>query len=167
MVKLVAETGLYVQNKCMATIPASTEFQPLPTTREERGRQIARLGGIHSLGGRYVVPSQSANANVPTYLVDVVEQTCTCPDFELRRKPCKHYEACMFWLSWEGAMNVETGEITLPKKKQQSRQNWPAYNRAQTTERRRVPQFLHSLCLGVPDQERAVGMPGRKPMPDR
>ena len=65
------------------TIPG--EFSPLPTTREERGRQIARLGGIRSLGARYVVPSQSANANVPTYLVDVVEQTCTCPDYELRR----------------------------------------------------------------------------------
>lgn len=146
---------------------APTEFQPLPTTREERGRQIARRGGIRQLGGRYVVPAQSANSNVPTYLVDLVEQTCTCPDFELRRKPCKHYEACLFWLSWEGAMNVETGEITLPKKKQQSKQNWPAYNRAQTTERRRVPQFLHSLCLAVPDAERDPCAPGRKPMPDR
>jgi hypothetical protein len=151
----------------MATTETPTEFKPLPTTREERGRQIAQRGGIRQLGGRYVVPAQSANSNVPTYLVDVVEQTCTCPDFETRRQRCKHQEAVLFWLAWEGTVNVETGEITLPKKKQQSKQNWPAYNRAQTTERRRVPQFLHSLCLGVPDQERAVGMPGRKPMPDR
>jgi hypothetical protein len=113
------------------------------------------------------VPAQSANSNVPTYLVDLVEQTCTCPDYELRRRPCKHYEACLFWLSWEGAMNVETGEITLPKKKQQSKQNWPAYNRAQTTERRRVPQFLRSLCLAVPDAERESSTPGRRPIPDR
>lgn len=72
----------------------------------------------------------------------------------------------MFWLSWEGAVNVETGEVTLPKK-QQSKQSWPAYNRAQTTERRRVPQFLYSLCLGVPDAAREVGTPGRKPIPQR
>jgi hypothetical protein len=149
------------------TPAAPTEFKPLPTTREERGRQIAQRGGIRPLGGRYVVPAQSANSNVPTYLVDLVEQTCTCPDYELRRRPCKHYEACLFWLSWEGAMNVETGEITLPKKKQQSKQNWPAYNRAQTTERRRVPQFLHSLCLAVPDAERDPCAPGRRPIPDR
>ncbi|HWO25263.1 MAG TPA: SWIM zinc finger family protein [Kofleriaceae bacterium] len=144
-----------------------TEFKPLSTTREERGRQIAKRGGIRALGARYVVPSQSANANVPTYLVDVIEQTCTCPDYELRRLRCKHQEAVLFWLAWEGAVNVETGEITLPKKKQQSKQNWPAYNRAQTTERLRVPQLLHALCLGVPDAEREHGAPGRKPIPNR
>ena len=105
-----------------AAAAAPTVFKPLPTSREERGRQIAQRGGIRALGGRYVVPAQSANSNVPTYLVDLVEQTCTCPDYELRRRPCKHYEACLFWLSWEGAMNVETGEITFPKKKQQSKQ---------------------------------------------
>lgn len=150
-----------------AAVAAPTEFKPLPTTREERGRQIARRGGIRALGARYVVPSQSANSNVPTYLVDVIEQTCTCPDYELRRLRCKHQEAVLFWLAWEGAVNVETGEITLPKKKQQSKQNWPAYNRAQTTERTRVPQLLHALCLGVPDAEREPGAPGRKPIPDR
>jgi hypothetical protein len=149
-----------------ATPAIPTEFKPLPTTREERGRQIARLGGIRQLGARYVVPSQSANSNVPTYLVDVIEQSCTCPDYETRRLRCKHQEAVLFWLAWEGAVNVETGEVTLPRK-QQSRQNWPAYNRAQTTERLRVPQFLHALCLGVPDAEREVGAPGRKPIPDR
>ncbi|MGH9423320.1 MAG: SWIM zinc finger family protein, partial [Thermoanaerobaculia bacterium] len=68
---------------------------PLTSTREERGRQIAQLGGIRQLGTRYVVPAQSANSNVPTYLVDVVEQSCTCPDYELRQLPCKHYEGCM------------------------------------------------------------------------
>jgi hypothetical protein len=52
----------------MVTNATPGEFSPLPTTREERGRQIAKLGGIRSLGGRYVVPSQSANSNVPTYL---------------------------------------------------------------------------------------------------
>ena len=147
------------------TAAAPTQFQPLPSTREQRGRQIAQRGGIRQLGARYVVPAQSANSNVPTYLVDVVEQTCTCPDFELRHRPCKHYEACMFWLVWEGAVNVETGEIVLPKKKQQSKQNWPAYNRAQTTEGERVPLFLKALCAAVPDEERPPGKSGRKPIP--
>ncbi|HEY1814997.1 MAG TPA: transposase [Kofleriaceae bacterium] len=150
----------------MAVIATSDEFQPLPTTREQRGRAIAQRGGIRQLGARYVVPAQSANSNVPTYLVDVVEQTCTCPDFQLRFQPCKHYEACMFWLAWEGAVNMETGEIALPKK-QQSKQNWPAYNRAQTTERVRLPQFLYAISLGIPDADRAPGTSGRKPIPDR
>ena len=149
----------------MASIAAPIEFQPLPTTREERGRQIAKLGGIRQLGARYVVPS-SANANVPTYLVDVVEQTCTCPDYELRRQPCKHYEACMFWLAADGgAVNEETGQVTVPKK--QSKQDWRAYNAAQTTERERVPQLLKSLCEGIEEPARTPGKSGRKPIPLR
>ena len=155
----------------MVTNATPGKFSPLPSTREERGRQIARLGGIRSLGGRYVVPSQSANSNVPTYLVDVVEQTCTCPDFELRRKPCKHYEACMFWLAWEGAVNAKTGEVTLPAKprrKTYRQQNWRAYEAAQMTERARVPQLLHSLCESCVDEPEGVpGKPGRKPIPRR
>ena len=156
----------------MAVTAATTEpLQSQPTTREQRGRQIAQRGGIRQLGARYVVPAQSANSNVPTYLVDVVEQTCTCPDYALRQLPCKHYEACMFWFSWtasgqEDAVNVETEvtQVTL-KKKQQSKQNWPAYNRAQTTERLRVPQLLHALFRCVPDAMREAGTPGQKPIP--
>ena len=84
----------------MAANATPGEFSPLPTTREERGRQIAQLGGIHPLGASYVVPSQSVRAGAPpTYLVDLVEQTCTCPDYELRRLVCKHQEAVLFWLA--------------------------------------------------------------------
>jgi len=152
----------------MAAIAAPTEFQPLPTTREERGREIAQRGGIRQIGARYVVPAQSANSNVPTYLVDVVEQTCTCPDYELRRQPCKHYEACMFWLSWEGAVSAVTGEVTLATPKRKTyKQNWPAYNAAQTTETERVPFLLYWLCQIIAEYDRAAGTPGRKPMPRR
>lgn len=150
----------------METTAAPTEFQPLPTTREERGRQIARQGGIRPLGARYVVPSQSASPSVPTYLVDLVDETCTCPDFETRRQRCKHQEAVWFWLAWEGTVNAETGEVVLPKK-QQSRQVWSAYNRAQTTERERVPLFLRSLCDSIVEPVLPPGAPGRRPIPLR
>lgn len=59
---------------------AAPEFQPLTTTREERGRQIAKLGGIRKLGARFVVPSQSPQAGAPTYIVDLADETCTCPE---------------------------------------------------------------------------------------
>jgi hypothetical protein len=45
------------------TIPV--KLSPLPTTREERGRQIAQLSGIRSLGARYAVPSQSVRSDAP------------------------------------------------------------------------------------------------------
>src|SRR5262245_6729144 len=123
-----------------STLPSddSTEFSPLPTTREERGRQIARTGGIRPLGARYAVPSQSIRAESPTYLVDLVEQTCTCPDYELRRLVCKHQEAVLFWLAWEGTVNEDTGRVELPAptlaskpKRKTYPRNWPAYNAAQ------------------------------------
>lgn len=149
-----------------AKIDEAAEFQPLTTTREERGRQIAKLGGIRKLGARYVVPSQSANGNAPTYLVDIIEQTCTCPDYETRHGVCKHQEAVLFWLAWEGTVNEETGQIVLPVKRKTYRQDWPAYNAAQTAEGERVPQLLASLCAGIPQPPRKPG-PGRTPMSRR
>jgi len=157
------------------------ESNPLPTTREQRGREIAQRGGIRQLGSRYVVPSQSINAECPTYVVDLVEQTCTCPDYELRRKPCKHYEACLFWLSWDGSVVSADQDITLvgaapeapgapggkkPPKRKTYPQKWAEYNDAQTHERERVEKLLKSLCDGVEDPPRHPNG-GRKRVPKR
>ena len=58
-------------------------------------------------------------------------------------------------------------EVTVATvaKKAQSKQNWPAYNRAQTTERVRVPQLLHTLCSGIGEPPSPPGKPGRKRIP--
>src|SRR5262245_12289545 len=106
----------------MNTAAAEThaEFQPLPTTREERGRQIAQLGGIRQVGSHYAVPSQTGGA--PRFLVDLVEPTCTCADFTLRRKPCKHYEAALLSIVWGCEMQAdgtvtETATVTVQRRK--------------------------------------------------
>lgn len=146
---------------------------PLTSTREERGRQIAQRGGIRKLGASYIVPAQSANSNVPTYMVDIIDQTCTCPDHAERGAlgiRCKHQEAVLFWLAWEGGVvNAETGEVTLPTKPRRKtyRQDWRSYELAQTTERERVPQLLYSLLESVAEPARDPGTPGRKPIPRR
>jgi len=147
----------------MVTSATPGEFSPLLTTREERGRQIARLGGIRLLGASYVVPSQSVRADAPpTYLVDLVEQTCTCPDYELRRLVCKHQEAVLFWLAWEGTVNEDTGQIELPKaprkpKRKTYPRNWPAYNAAQIEEKAHVEVLLKALCEGIEQPPRRPG----------
>jgi len=155
---------------------ADPNLKPLPTTREQRGREIAQRGGIRQLGARYIVPSQSINAECPTYVVDLVEQTCTCPDYELRHKPCKHYEACLFWLSWDGGVvstdEDKTGETVVvpeakkPPKRKTYPQKWAEYNEAQTHERERVELLLKSLCDGVEDPPRHP-KGGRKRVPKR
>jgi transposase len=43
------------------------------------------------------------------------------------------------------------------------RQDWHAYNLAQTTEKHRLQVLLHDLCLGVPEFTRKTGC-GRKPV---
>ena len=96
-------------------------------------------------------------------MVDVIEQTCTCPDFETRRVACKHQEAVMFWLAWEGNVS-ERGEIAPLAKRKTYTQNWTAYNEAQTTEKERVELLLKSLCEGI-EQPAAQARPGSQPDP--
>jgi len=144
-------------------------YQPLTTTREERGRRIAERGGIRQVGSRFVVPSQSVGAESPTYLVDLVEETCTCPDYELRRKRCKHQEAVWFWIAWEegAAMNEVQEPTAVPaKRKAYPTTNWSAYNEAQTTEKARLEMLLKSLCEGIEEPTRKPGA-GRPPLPLR
>src|SRR5688500_20300851 len=61
--------------------------------RELRGQEIAKRARIVKDGNAWLVPSQSGD--VANYRVtlesDVIR--CTCPDFELRAKPCKHIYA--------------------------------------------------------------------------
>lgn len=146
-----------MQTNATASLPV--EYSPLPTTREERGREIARRGGIRQVGSRYTVPSQSPGAAAPTYIVDLVDEVCTCPDYELRRARCKHQEAVLFWIAWEGTVS-DIGTVEQPVKRKTYRQNWPAYNAAQTTEKARIEMLLKSLCEGIEEPERKPG-PGR------
>lgn len=142
----------------------AAEFKPLTTTREERGREIAKRGGIRKLGALWSVPAQSPGSDASFYVVDVVEQTCTCPDYELRHVACKHQEAVLFWLAWEGV--VSSDGAVVPAKRKTYAQNWPAYNAAQTTEKARVEMLLKSLCEGIAQPARKPG-PGRNPIPLR
>lgn len=131
--------------------------------REERGRQIAQSGGIKQVGSRYAVPSQTETAG--KYLVDIVDETCTCADYELRRKPCKHVHATYFWLAWgcEVAADGSVTETVTVKRKTVPR-DWSAYNAAQTSEGVYVDRLLRALCEGIEEPARKPG-PGRKPVP--
>jgi len=133
--------------------------------REERGRQIARQGGIRRVGSMFCVPSQSIGAEAPAYMVDLVDQTCTCPDYELRRAACKHQEAVLSWIALEGAVSVDQpAPAPAPAKRTTYAQNWPAYNAAQTREKELVARLLKSLCEGIAAPARKPG-PGRNRIP--
>lgn len=139
------------------------DHRPLPSTREERGRQIAKQGGIKQIGSRYKVPSQSGSEG--GYLVDLVEETCTCADYELRRKQCKHVHAVYTWIAW-GSEVAADGSVTetMTVKRKTVKRDWAAYNEAQTSEGIYVERMLRALCDGIDEPTRKPG-PGRKPIP--
>lgn len=131
--------------------------------REARGRELARRVKIQPMGDRYVVPSATQSAT--TYIVDLVEASCTCPDYELHRVRCKHQEAVLYQIAWSQTVD-EAGVVseTLAVKKKTYPQNWRAYNRAQRNEQADVARLLKSLCASVPEPPRTPGR-GRKRKP--
>lgn len=133
------------------------------TPREERGLRIASQQG-------HVVPRQrdlkdwnvrSESRNL-VYIVSLDppdSPRCTCPDFELRQRSCKHIIAVEYAL---GRRTVP--EETTPVRRTYS-QDWPAYNEAQTHEKPLFIRLLHDLCDTVVEPQQSRGRP-RLPLAD-
>jgi len=130
--------------------------------RQEKGRFIADNAALKRKGDSpyWLVPSQSRDAK---YLVDEEERSCTCPDYETHREPCKHIFAVEYTIQREtdasGKTTVtETLRVTY-------RQDWSAYNAAQTHEKERVALLLRDLCSGIDNGTQKRGRP-RLPLSD-
>jgi transposase len=123
--------------------------------RQQRGLKIAALARIEKVGSYFVVPSQT-NPRPTKYKVSYASghQTCTCPDFEIRGQTCKHIYAVQYTLQREqhedGSATV-TESVTVTQERRTYPQNWPAYNEAQTNEKRQFQSLLHNLCRSVGD----------------
>jgi transposase len=137
--------------------------------REAKGQQIVKQhANIKHAGDLWLVPSQSGRGS---YKVDPKAKTCTCRDFEYRQQPCKHIFAAEFLERTQtittttdkrGKTTTATTE-TVKVTRQTYRQEWPAYNKAQTQEKRLFQYLLHQLCQGIgsPSQQGA----GRRCLP--
>ncbi|HWZ42048.1 MAG TPA: transposase [Candidatus Saccharimonadales bacterium] len=132
--------------------------------REERGKAIAEMGAVKKTAKELIwqVPAQSRNGY---YRVDLSGENpvCDCPDFELRNQPCKHVYAVAYTVvreqNQDGSTTV-TETVTVTARKQKTYpQNWPAYNKAQTTEQDKFQILLRDLCAGVQDPEPKFGRP--------
>ena len=96
-------------------------------------------------------------------ILDGDSPRCTCPDYELRREKCKHIYAVEYTLREEISPN---GQTTLTETvKVTYRQNWPAYNAAQTEEKDRFMPLLSDLCRSIRQPEQVNGRP-RLPLSD-
>jgi transposase len=128
--------------------------------REQRGLEIAATKKLSQKGGLWLVPSATGTG---TYVVDPTvygEATCTCPDYELHQSACKHVYAVEYTIRREKttASGTVTETITY-------RQEWSAYNAAQTNEKVRVAELLHDLCSIIENPTQRRGRP-RLPISD-
>jgi transposase len=140
--------------------------------REQRGREIAQRARIEKSGNCWIVPSQSDKGS---YRVTLESDSvhCTCPDFELRAKPCKHIFAAAFVVQRQTVTETVTpsGQIETTTVTETAAvrvtyaQNWPQYNKAQSQEKELFCRLLHDLCRAVPEPIQERGRP-RIPLPD-
>jgi hypothetical protein len=129
--------------------------------RQERGLILSQDKRIKNVNGpTWVVPSQSDD--VGAYLVNATAGTCTCPDYELRRAPCKHIYAVTYARTVEtraDGTTTTTESVTVVRKTYV--QDWPRYNAAQCAEKETVQALLRGLCDGIV----TPAHPGRGPKP--
>ena len=140
--------------------------------RRQRGLAIAAVCRITRKDGQWVVPSQKGQG---TYRVrldspDNATPSCTCKDFEERAQPCKHVFAVQFVVEREANPDgSETVTETLTVSRQTTtprktyRQNCPAYNKAQTTEKHCFQVLMADLCKGVAEPPVKPGK-GQRPL---
>src|SRR5258706_8751917 len=143
----------------MNTITTSEANEIGDGGREERGRQLAKTARkrIKRVGQHWAVPSATNTDAASAYVVDLVEQKCTCPDFELRHKICKHQHAVLFWIAWQ-----DNGDGTVTETRAMKvtySQDWPAYNQAQVREQEHVETLLAGLCDGIVQPPQKTGRP--------
>ena len=134
--------------------------------REQRGVLIAAMARLVQQNGLWLVPSQTSPTK--SYLVNLKEGSCTCPDHTEWGHRCKHVFAAEFVAKRETSPNgvvTETLSMTFTEKKTY-KQNWPVYNLAQTQEKHRFQLLLSDLCRTVQNPERTKAGRPRVPLSD-
>jgi transposase/predicted nucleic acid-binding Zn finger protein len=135
--------------------------------REQRGLVIAATAKLQKTGDRWFVPSQTARHGL-YYEVrpDPANPFCSCPDFTARQRTCKHIYAVEIVTKREYTNDGETQTYTeTVTVKKTYKQEWPAYNRAQTNEKEKFLSLLNELCKGIEEMPQSFGRP-RLPLAD-
>lgn len=124
--------------------------------RELKGMEIAQRSRITRTEKGWIVPSQSGQG---AYLVykEGFGTKCTCPDCELRAIKCKHQYAVELY--FDKGIDAE-GNTTVTKTVRVTyKQDWTAYNEAQTHEIALFDSLLKDLAGSVPEPAQTFGRP--------
>jgi transposase len=114
----------------------------------------ARARIVANDDGTWTVPSRSKPGSSYRVVTWPGAESCQCEDYQLRREPCLHVIAARLVEEREGkrpAPPMDTADV--PKRKTY-RQDWPAFNLAQTTEKDRFQELLADLCASVQEPPR-------------
>ena len=121
--------------------------------RKARGQAIAETLPINKMDESWVVPSQTGKGVYVVGKDQFGNQKCQCPDFDHTGVKCKHIFAVEFKVrravAADGTVTV-TKSVTVTQKTTY-KQDWPAYNRAQSREKDRIQELLFDLCDGLPE----------------
>lgn len=125
--------------------------------RKNRALQIVWSNDavIHVKGPIYKVHSQSSSAY---YQVNANRRTCSCKDYQKRRRPCKHVFALEMILAGQ-----RPGKPALPPTPNPYK-NPRGYDKAKEREERAVRELLRCLGALVPESEENAEGPGRTPI---
>src|SRR5947209_18263101 len=119
--------------------------------RELKALEIAARSKITFDGSAWVVPSQTSAGL--KYRVTIKPPSCTCEDFGLTGKPCKHVIAAKLVCERDGGEQAPAIDTDTAPVRKTYTQNWPAYATAQRTEKNRVQTLLVDLCRNLPDPD--------------
>ncbi len=130
--------------------------------KELKALEIAARHRIVGDGQSWIVPSQTTATKYRVELQPV--PSCTCEAFELSQKPCKHILAVQYTRERESGKCEKVLATDAIPKRPTFHQDWPAYNRAQSTEKNRLQVLLVDLCRNLQEPDRS-GVRGPKPHP--
>jgi hypothetical protein len=122
--------------------------------RELKALELAaRAKIVQTDDGTWTVPGSTPGG---TYRVVTWPgaESCTCPDYELRKEPYKHVIAARLVEEREGKRPAPPMDTAAVPKRKTYRQDWPKYNLAQTTEKDRFQELLADLCGGIAEPPR-------------
>lgn len=145
-----------------STLPAPPSGVGVVNLRELKALELAARSRIVFDGSYWIVPSQTTPGK--TYRVTLGETSaCECEDHALTAAPCKHIISARLVRERDGGTTAPALDTDAMPKRPTYKQNWPAYNVAQATEKRRLQVLLADLCRHLPDRDRPHSRRGPKP----
>jgi hypothetical protein len=107
----------------------------------------------------------AAGGSYYTVKPDISDPHCTCEDHLTNGKNCKHIWAVEFRLH-EEIYGVEEQPTIVPATigRPTYKQEWSAYNAAQTKEKEQFQSLLYEVCKGIGEPSQTKGPPGCRSM---